>query len=167
MMKLTAIFLLTMALSASAATPPVLALHDMRKLPVVVTAPYDEKADADTQVDAAFARAKQNGKLVLIDLGGNWCLDCIILANVMRLPDMQPYMAAHYEVVSVDIGRLEKNLQIPARLGVDKKQIVGVPAVLVATPDGKLLNSGKITMLDDARSMTPQAIADWLGRWPD
>jgi thiol-disulfide isomerase/thioredoxin len=167
MFKLAAIFLLTTVVAASAATPPILALHDMHKLPVVVTAPYDEKADADAQVAAAFVRAKQNGKLVLIDFGGNWCPDCVILANILRLPEMQPFMAAHYEVVSVDIGRFDKNLQIPARLGIDKKQIVGVPAVLVVTPDGKVINSDKFTMLDNARAMTPQAIADWLGRWPD
>jgi thiol:disulfide interchange protein len=167
MKKLAVIYLLATVSAASAAPTPNLALRNMRGLPVVVEKPYDEKADADAQVDAAFARAKQNGKLVLIDLGGNWCLDCIILANVMQLPEMKPFMAKYYEVVSVDVGRFDKNFQIPARYGIDKRQLNGVPALLVLTPDGKLLNGRKTTMLADARTMTPQSIADWLGRWPD
>ena len=48
---------------------------------------------------------------------GNWCGDCIVLANLMQLPEMKPFLAAHFEIVKVDIGRFDKNLQIPARFG--------------------------------------------------
>jgi len=71
-------------------------------------------------VNAAFARAKKNGKRVLIDLGGNWCPDCIVLANLMQLPELKRFLAAHFEIVSVDVGRFDKNLQIPARFGITK-----------------------------------------------
>jgi thiol-disulfide isomerase/thioredoxin len=133
-------------------------------LPVVERRPYDENADANAAVDAAFARAKANGKRVLIDLGGNWCGDCIVLANIMQLPEMKPYIAAHFEVVTVDVGRFNKNLQIPARFGITKR-LEGVPAVIIAEPDGTFVNPGKITALADARHMTPQGIADWLAQW--
>jgi hypothetical protein len=67
-------------------------------------------------------------------------------------------------VVSVDIGRENKNLQVPARFGVDLKG--GVPTVLVIEPDGKtLVDAGHIAALEDARSMTPQGVADWLAQW--
>ncbi len=40
----------------------------------------------------------------------------------------------------------------------------GVPAVLIVDPKtNKLINAGRETALADARSMTPQAVADW---WP-
>lgn len=133
-------------------------------LPVVERHPYDENADATAAVDAAFARAKANGKRVLIDLGGNWCGDCIVLANIMQLPEMKPYIAAHFEVVTVDVGRFDKNLQIPARFGITKR-LEGVPAVIIAEADGTFVNPGKITALSDARHMTPQGIADWLAQW--
>ena len=31
--------------------------------------------------------------------------------------------------------------------------------------EDKLVNAGHITALADARSMTPQSLADWLARW--
>lgn len=154
------------AVPAGAAPAPKLSITDLKDLPVVTMRPYDEAANADAAVDAAFAQAKKDHKLVLIDLGGNWCPDCIILANLMRLPQMQGFIAAHYDVVVVDVGRFDKNLQIPARFGITKR-LEGVPSVLIATREGKLVNPGHISALADARSMKPQAIADWLASWSD
>ena len=161
----TAVLILAFALMPAIAAPaPRASIADLSALPIVTTHPYDEKADANAAVNQAFARARKDRKLVLIDLGGNWCPDCIVLANIMRLRDVAPFIAAHYEVVAVDVGRFNKNLQIPARFG-QTKRLEGVPSVLIVTPDGKLLNSGHTAALVDARSMTPQGIVDWLARW--
>ena len=143
---------------------PKIGIDKIAQLPVVERSPYDPNADATTAVDAAFARAKKNGKRVLIDLGGNWCPDCIVLANLMQLAELKPFLAAHFEIVSVDVGRFDKNLQIPARFGITER-LEGVPSVIVAEPDGRFVNPGRIAALADARHMTPQAIADWLALW--
>jgi hypothetical protein len=163
MKRLIALFLMVMT-PALAAPAPRLPIQALGQLPVVTRAPYDESANADKQVAAAFARAKTSHKRVLIDLGGNWCPDCLVLANLMRLPAMRAFLEAHYEEVAVDVGRFDKNLQIPARFGITKR-LEGVPSVLIATPDGKLVNAGHVSALSDARHMTPQALADWLARW--
>ncbi len=156
------LFLATPALAAVPAPKPSIA--SLERLPVVTMQPYDEAANADAQVAAAFARAQKSHKRVLIDLGGNWCGDCIILANFVKLPEMRRFMAAHYEEVSVDVGRFNRNLQIPARFGFTKR-LEGVPALLIATPDGKLVNGDNIFATADARNMTPQALADYLARY--
>jgi thiol-disulfide isomerase/thioredoxin len=126
--------------------------------------PYDEKADADAAFAAARARARARGVPLLIDLGGNWCLDCRILAGVMRQPAMTRFLDAHYEIVAIDIGRMDRNQQIPKRYGIARLE--GVPAVLIVDPvRDRLLNRDRIFALADARSMTPQALADWLASW--
>jgi thiol-disulfide isomerase/thioredoxin len=155
---------LLLAGSAGAVPAPRVSVATTADLPVVVRYPYDENADADAAVAAAFARARASHKRVLIDLGGNWCGDCVVLANIMALPEMKPFLARHFEVVSVDIGREDKNLQIPARFGVDLKG--GVPTMLIVEPDGRtLVDAGHIAALEDARHMTPQGLADWLAQW--
>ena len=146
------------------APAPKVAIATMADLPVVSRTPYDTTADGDKDVADAFARARLSHKRVLIDLGGNWCGDCVVLANIMALPQVKPFIAAHYEVVTVDTGRKTKNLDIPARFGVNLDG--GVPAVLVVEPDGKtLVDAGHIAALEDARHMTPQGVADWLAQW--
>ena len=159
-----AALLLAGSLPATAATAPRIHIASLSDLPIEEMRPYDETANADAAVNAAFARAKKSHKRVLIDLGGNWCGDCIILDNMMQLPEMKRFVDAHYETVSVDVGRFNRNLQIPARFGITKR-LEGVPTVLIATSDGKLVNEGHTAALADARSMTPQSIADWIAQW--
>jgi hypothetical protein len=161
---IVAALLALLTVPAFAATAPRVRIATMAQLPVVEMHPYDEKANADAAVDAAFARAKQSHKHVLIDLGGNWCGDCIVFANILRLPEVKAFVDKHYEVAVVDVGRFNKNLQVPARFGITKR-LEGVPAVLIATPEGQLVNAGHVAALADARHMTPQAIADWLAKY--
>ena len=163
MKKLLAILLLTTP--AFAAVPaPKLSIQDFKQLPVVLTQPYDEGADAQAAVATAFARAQKSHKRVLIDLGGNWCVDCIVLANFLKLPEMARFMTAHYEVVTVDVGRFNRNLQIPARFGLTKR-LEGVPALLVVTPDGKLVNGKDVFATAAASEMTPKSVADYLAKY--
>ena len=145
---------------------PVADVPSLDVLPIVVAKPYDPAANADAAVNEAFARARLNGKRVLLELGGNWCPDCVILTNVMKLPSVAPFIAAHYEVVLVDIGRLNRNLQVPERFGF-KHRLEGVPFVIVADGDGKLLNGTTTATLVTARTMNPQAIVDRLADWAE
>ena len=149
---------------APAATAPRVSLSSLYGLRQPLPYPYDERADANKDVAAAKARARAQGKKLIIDLGGNWCADCRILAGVMDLPEVRAFVQRHYVVVAVDVGQFDKNEQIPALYGV--KSVRGVPALLIVDPKtNKLLNGDKLFALADARSMTPQALADWLALW--
>lgn len=157
-------FMAVLLSSAAMAQPaPKLSVRTIDALPIVTATPYDASVDGRA-VDAALARAKASGKLVLIDLGANWCPDCRILANVMLLPELKAFLAAHFEVVVLDVGRFDRNLEVAARFGI-KDRLKGIPAVFVVSKEGKLLNPDGLYALSDARQMNPQAIADWLAGW--
>lgn len=166
MKKLVAGFLLLAAPALASVPAPKLSITSIRQIPVVLMQPYDEHANADAAVAAAFDRAKKSHKRVLIDLGGNWCVDCVVLANFLKLPEMQRFMAIHYEIVPVDVGRFDRNQQIPARFGVTE-HLKGVPALLIATPDGRLVNGNDVFATADASTMTPQALAAYLAKYAD
>jgi len=122
---------------------PQLGVVEAVNMPTPLPYPYNESADAMAEVNAALARAEENGKRVLIDLGGNWCGWCRLLAGVMELPEMRPLMAEHFELVTVDIssaaGKIDRNLEVPGRFGVE--EIGGVPWMIVLAPDGTVLHS--------------------------
>ena len=144
---------------------PHVATTSFERLPTPLPLPYDEKADANAQIAAARMHAAKAGKRLLIDLGGNWCLDCRLLAGTIELPEMKRFVARHFVVVTVDIGRFDKNGQVASGYGVQGR-LKGVPAVLIVDPrTNRLLNAGHETELADARSMGPQALADWLAKW--
>jgi thiol-disulfide isomerase/thioredoxin len=148
-----------------AAPAPKVSIASLAYLSTPLPNPYDPGANAKADVAAAAARARAAHKLLLIDLGGAWCGDCRVLAGVMRLPEVAAFVDAHYVVVAVDVGRMNRNLDIPARYGV--KHLDGVPALLVVDNRGQLRDAGHVAALADARHMTPQGLADWLARWTD
>lgn len=153
------------AAAVCAAPAPHVAISSLKQLPTPLPYPFDPDADAAAQVSAAEARAQAEHKLLLVDLGANWCADCRILSAIMDLPEVAAFVDAHYVVVTVDVGRMNKNMAIPARWGV--KRVAGVPSLLVVDRRDRLLDAGHTEALADLRSMKPQALADWLARWTD
>lgn len=150
--------------ASHARAPRVTSAATLAQLPTPLPYPYDPAAPAAADVAAARAKAKASGRLLIIDLGGNWCADCRILAGVMELPEVHRWVEARYVVVAVDVGRFDRNMNIPGRYGITRLE--GVPALLVIDPrHDTLLNRGRTSALADARSMSPQSLADWLALW--
>ncbi|HEV2363359.1 MAG TPA: thioredoxin family protein [Caulobacteraceae bacterium] len=150
---------------AQAAPAPRVSIAGFAQLSAPLPYPYDERADANAVVALAKARARSSHKRLLIILGANWCADCRILAAVMALPEVKAFVQAHYVSANVDVGRFDKNLQIPARYGLQGR-LQGVPTLLVVDPvHDRLIDAANAAALADARHMSPQALADWLARW--
>ncbi len=149
----------------AASQGPRVGITSFEQLAQPLPLPYDPHANADRAVTEARQRAIATHKLLLIDLGGNWCPDCRILAGTIETPALKAWVEQHYELVSVDIGRFDKNGQIPARYGVTGR-LEGVPSLLVVEPrSNTLINAGHTAALADARHMSPQALSDWLASW--
>jgi thiol:disulfide interchange protein len=155
-----------LASAAAAAVPaPKVKTASFDQLAQPLPLPYPVNVDATAQVDRARAQARRQGKRLLIDLGGNWCGDCRVLAGTMALPDVSRWIDRHYVVVMVDVGRFDKNLHVPARYGITGR-LEGVPSLLVVDPrNDRLLNGGQTAALASARKMSPQGLADYLARW--
>jgi len=169
MLRLAAAAVLALTLAAApalAAPPPKVSIHDYAQLKTPLPYPYNEKADANAQLSQAIAKAKAGKKRVLVDLGGNWCGDCRILAATMELPEMKRFIDQHFVVVSIDVGRFDKNLQVPAKYGFHDR-LAGVPALLVVDPVSgqQIVGKTQIAELADARHMEPQALANWIAQW--
>jgi thiol-disulfide isomerase/thioredoxin len=163
----TAAALFGFVATASAAPAPKLPYTAMAELPIVSMHVYDEHANADQVVDNAFAKAKKGRKLLLIDMGGNWCPDCVVLHNLMLVPAMQKFLDAHYEIAMVDVGKFDRNPQIGARYGYNTR-LKGVPTILVVDPaTNKVINGEQVFALSNAGHQTPQDLADYLAKWTD
>ncbi len=123
--------------------------------------PYASNSDAKSEIDAALARARAEGKRVVVNFGGNWCTDCRVLAAVKALPAAARELDARFEWVDVDVGRFDRNMDIPQSYGL---KLTGVPSLVVLDSQGGVVPDGLITSLTDARSMTPATILDTLMR---
>jgi thiol-disulfide isomerase/thioredoxin len=100
---------------------------------------YDEKADAKAAVEAALAAARRENRRVLIQWGGNWCSWCLLLHDLFEKDaDLAKKLRYEYDVVHVDIGKSDKNLDLAEKYGTDFRKH-GVPYLTVLDADGKPL----------------------------
>ena len=121
---------------------------------------YAVKPDAAADVDAALARAADNGKRVLLVMGANWCHDSRALAGWLETPRFAALVAERYELVFVNVGLPQSgdghNLDIAKRFGL--ADFPGTPALLVVTPEGALVNADTATSWRNAASRSEDAI---------
>lgn len=125
---------------------------------------YPADADAHFEIKEAEEKAASEHKRVLLIFGANWCYDCHVLDLAFHRPDLAPVLAAGYQVVHVDLGPdEEKNADVVKQFDVPLNK--GIPVLAVIESDGKLLMSQKNGEFEDARSLAPQALLEFLNKW--
>lgn len=127
---------------------------------------YDEKADASRQIAAAITAASQPGKPVrniVLVFGANWCPDCHALDDNMHKPELAALIEKHFVVVKIDVGRMDKNLDVALKHGVPVKR--GIPAMAVLDSRGKLLYAQDQGQFADARHMSYESIKAFFEQW--
>jgi thiol-disulfide isomerase/thioredoxin len=124
---------------------------------------YPADADAHAEIKEAEKKAAAGHKRVVLVFGANWCYDCHVLDLAFHRPDFAAVMAS-YEVVHVDLGPDEmKNADLVKEFDVPLNK--GIPALAVIESDGKVVVSQKNGEFEDARSMTPEAVVEFLNKW--
>jgi ketosteroid isomerase-like protein len=123
---------------------------------------YPANADANADIRAALGRAATSHKRVLLVFGGNWCYDCHVLETAFHSAAIAPLLKP-FELVHVDVGEYNKNLDIAQRYEVPVAK--GVPALAVLASDGRLLFAQKQHEFSATRRMGPEDIATFLQRW--
>jgi hypothetical protein len=100
--------------------------------------PYNPKADARAQIAAALKSAKEDGIRVLITWGSNDDEHSTAFAAMRRNRELATFFSQEYKLVNVDVGALERNLDVASAHGVslDAKTI---PMVAVLDADGRVL----------------------------
>lgn len=124
---------------------------------------YNASIDAHQEVAEAVKKAGAEHKRVLVVFGGNWCFDCHVLDEAFHSADIAPTLNKSFVVIHVDIGQMDRNLDIAKQYDIPLER--GVPAIAVLDSDGKLLFSQKRGEFEAARSMAPEDILAFLHKW--
>ena len=124
---------------------------------------YSAEADPKADIAAALKQASLEHKRVILDFGGDWCGDCQVLDIYFHQAPNLELLDKNFVVVHIDIGRFDKNLDIPEKYNVPLKK--GVPALAVLDAHGKLLYSQQTAEFGDMRYMYPASVTDFLTKW--
>ncbi len=131
--------------------------------PVVKKHLYSADADPKADIASALKQARHEKKRVILDFGGDWCGDCQVLDIYFHQSPNRELIAKNFLVVYVDVGHMDKNVDVAERYGVPLKK--GVPALAVLDARGKVLYSQATGQFGDMRYMQPTSVTEFLNRW--
>ena len=153
---------LVIAAALCACATPATAERDAicSRLPEGDLCAYDKTRDADADLSTAMAIAADNGQMVLLVMGADWCHDSRALAGHLAKPRFDALIAEHYRLVFVDVGRKSRNQHIAQRFGLDGTP--GTPTVLVLDSAGQPLNLDTAPSWRNAASRTEDAIFEYF-----
>jgi protein disulfide-isomerase len=124
---------------------------------------YDERADAGKAISAAVAEASRAGMRIVLVFGANWCKDCRALDAQMHKGELASLLEKSFVVVKVDVGKMDRNLDIAKNYGVPVNN--GIPALAVLDAKGKLLYAQDQGQFASAGSMSYESIRACFERW--
>ena len=134
--------------------------------PVVVrTDLYPAGADATKEIAEALKLAATDHKRVLLVFGANWCYDCHVLDRALHDGAAGEIVSQSFLLVHVDIGEVNKNLDLATQYKIPLEK--GVPAVAILGSDGKLLYGSRDGEFEAARKMMKKDLVAFLKQWQE
>lgn len=101
----------------------------------------DGSADSRRRIEEARHQAAVAGKRVAVVFGADWCPDHQALERSLQSQYVAPFVDGDFEVVVVDVGQRDRNLELMGEYGMAVER--GIPAVAVLEPDGTVVTAQK------------------------
>ncbi|MCK5738217.1 thioredoxin family protein [bacterium] len=115
--------------------------------PLKTTQIYNPDANAVEDIAAALVRVKAENKNVLLMFGGNWCPWCRMLHHIFQENTaVNQKLNANFELVMIDIGRRDKNMDLDAKYGEPNK--LGLPALVILNATGEQIGTQETGVLE-------------------
>jgi thioredoxin 1 len=124
--------------------------------------PYSETADARLDIKQALTQAVATHTSVIVVFGANWCGDCKMLDSAMKSGASAPLLSRDFQIVKVNVGHWDKNLDIAKSYGVPLEK--GIPAVVILSSKNKVVYVTKEGELANARRMGENGIYEFFKR---
>ena len=131
---------------------------EVLKMPLPL--PYNGEIYSESDIERFLNSSINKSKQPIIIFGGNWCPDCRILEGTLQLPTIKKYMIEHYEIMHVDVGRYDKNMNLISYFKIPKEE--GVPRVLVFDTNKNILNMESTKEWTTARDRKQQEIFNYF-----
>ena len=124
---------------------------------------YAPPEAAPAEIKSALKEASVDHKRVILVFGGNWCYDCHVLDTAFGSPSIRPIVESSFHIVHVNIGEMDKNLDLAQKYGVPLNK--GVPSLAVLSSDGLLLYSQQNGEFESSLKLAPADLTAFLNKW--
>jgi thioredoxin-related protein len=123
---------------------------------------YDAARDPFVDGRAALLLARQTGRQVLIEVGGNWCswchqLDRFLAENIQVWDKLN----RHFVVLKINVSQENENADFMAGL----PRPLGYPHIFISDPQGHIIYSKDTAELVKNGKYSKQQFIKFIDRW--
>lgn len=128
----------------------------------VAAPPFDPSADPNADLQAALDRARREGKRVILDVGGEWCIWCHRMDDFIGShPDLGALRDQYFVWQKVNFSDENENEAFLAHY----PEVAGYPHLFVLDADGTLLQSQDTSELESGDSYDAGRFRAFFERW--
>ncbi len=125
---------------------------------------YNPDANAKKEIEAVTKEAKDAGKHVLIQIGGNWCVWCARFDDfVKKDASLDSLVRANYVVYHLNYSKENKNLELLSKY--DFPQRFGFPVFLVLNEKDELLHTQSSWYLEEGKGYDKEKVTAFFNDW--
>ena len=133
---------------------------------------YDENVNPLEQIDKALVKAKADGKFVVCQVGGNWCIWCLRFADFITndtaiskvINENFEYIHVNYNPRKSEGGaKAEQAAALMKRL--DNCGRFGFPVFVVLDGDGKVMHIQDSSFLEEGKSYSQEKVLRFFQNW--
>ncbi len=123
---------------------------------------FDPTRDPSKDIADAVGIAQKDGKRILLDVGGEWCIWCHRLDKFFAdNNDVAEFLHANYIVVKVNYSKENKNEKVLSAY----PKIPGYPHLFVLDSSGKLIHSQDTGELESGNHHDHDKVLNFLKAW--
>jgi thiol:disulfide interchange protein len=145
------------------AVPPAQGTVQAEKISVVIEREkFDPAKDPAEDLKKAVERASAEGKRIILDVGGEWCVWCRYMDRFFTInPELQKNKDQNFVWVKVNMDEKNQNKTFLSAY----PAISGYPHFFVLDEKGKLLQSQSTDVLETPKGYDAQKFTDFLKKW--
>ena len=125
---------------------------------------YDENIDAMEQIDRALDQARESGRFVICQVGGNWCPWCLRFANfITDNKEIADLVEKHFVYIHVNYSKENKNEEAMKRLGNPGR--FGYPVLVILDDEGRVMHIQNSSYLEEEKSYNLKKVMQFFQNW--
>ena len=125
---------------------------------------YDEERDPMSQIDEALEEARNTRRLVMCQVGGNWCPWCLRFADFITTnKDISDFVEEHFVYIHLNTSKEHKNMEMLKRLGNPGR--FGYPVLVVLGHEGEVLHIQNSSYLEEEKSYSHEKVMAFFKNW--
>ncbi|MCJ7932134.1 MAG: thioredoxin family protein [Chryseobacterium sp.] len=127
--------------------------------------PYDPKADAVADINKLVAQAKKEGKNIMIQAGGNWCIWCLRFNNfVQTTPELKEIVDKNYVYYHLNFSPDNENKKVFSKyININERQ--AYPFFIILDKNGKKIQVQQSEVLEDGKGYSFEKVKEFLEKW--